>query len=118
MRKQLIIAAVASVVLLAAATSRPALRELSDAEMDTVHAGGTEVVTATDSVYSDEASSVSVTDNSISTITLGQNAQQHLTSFVNILAVNSAVQILMNVNVSINSEVGSVTQGNAGAQTF
>ena len=44
-------------------------------------------------------------------------AQQNLNALVNIAAVNSSVQVLMNLNVNINSRVGSVSQGNGGLQT-
>ncbi len=44
-------------------------------------------------------------------------AQQNLTALVNVAAVNSSVQVLMNLNVSVNSRVSAVSQGNAGSLT-
>lgn len=47
-----------------------------------------------------------------STLTLNGQAQQNLTSLVNINAVNSNVNVLLNLNVNINSTVGTLTQTN------
>lgn len=48
-----------------------------------------------------------------SSLLLRDNAQQNLRSLVNIVALNSKVQVLVNLNVSINSTVGAVHQANA-----
>jgi hypothetical protein len=47
-----------------------------------------------------------------STLTLNGQAQQNLTSLVNINAANSVVNVLLNLNVNINSTVGTITQTN------
>ena len=48
-----------------------------------------------------------------SNLLLRDNAQQNLRSLVNIVALNSKVQVLINLNVSINSTVGAVHQANS-----
>jgi hypothetical protein len=48
------------------------------------------------------------------TLSLNGNAQQNLSSLVNINAVNSQVNVLLNLNVNINSTVGTLTQANLG----
>jgi hypothetical protein len=47
-----------------------------------------------------------------STLTLNGGAQQSLSSLVNINAVNSNVNVLLNLTVNINSTVGTITQTN------
>jgi hypothetical protein len=96
-------------------------REMSDAEMDAVSGGNTPTVdpsaattTASDTSPSLASSSI---DNSVSTIMLSGQAQQNLTSMVNILSINSSVEVLLNLNVSINSPGSSISQGNTGTQT-
>ena len=46
------------------------------------------------------------------TLTINGNAQQNLSSLVNINAVNSKINVLLNLNVNINSSVGTLTQSN------
>lgn len=45
-------------------------------------------------------------------VTLSGNAQQNLSSIVNIIAVNSLVNVLLNLNIAVNSTIGSITQQN------
>ncbi len=104
----------AGLLLFATAAVQAAPRELDDAEMDAVCAGAD--AAEVPALHDLTTTSLSV-DNSINSLSLSDHAQQNLTSFVNILAVHSAVQVLLNVNVAINSDIGSVTQGNAGTQT-
>lgn len=52
------------------------------------------------------------TGTSVGTLTLNGNAQQNLTSLININAVNSKVNVLLNLNVNINSTVGTIVQSN------
>jgi hypothetical protein len=96
-------------------------REMSDAEMDAVTGGDAPPVdpSADQTTGSDSSPSVtsSYVNNSVSTIIIRDQAQQNLTSMVNILSINSSVQVMLNLNVSINSTVGSVGQGNVGVQT-
>lgn len=46
------------------------------------------------------------------TLSLNGNAQQNLSSLVNINAVNSKINVLLNLNININSTVGTLTQSN------
>jgi Putative integral membrane protein (DUF2391) len=48
----------------------------------------------------------------LSSLTLNGNAQQNLSSLININAVNSKINVLLNLNVNINSTVGSIVQSN------
>jgi hypothetical protein len=116
MKKQLLIWTVAAGTMLATVTGWATPRELNDAEMDAVCAGDTTELEPGDELNTESLGSDFYLNNSVNTINLSGNAQQNLTSFVNILAVNSAVQVLLNINVSINSDIGSVTQGNTGSQ--
>ena len=45
-------------------------------------------------------------------LNLSDNAQNNLSALININAVNSPVQVLLNLNININSKVGSVNQSN------
>lgn len=46
------------------------------------------------------------------TLMLSDNAQSNLRSLINVNAVNSPVQVLLNLNVSINSTIGNINQLN------
>ena len=48
----------------------------------------------------------------IGNLTLSDNAQSNLHSVININAVNSAVNVLLNLNVSIDSSIGAINQLN------
>jgi hypothetical protein len=85
-------------------------RELTDAEMDAISGGSGEADP------SGPSQNVQVSVAPVSTISLAGQAQQNLSALVNILAINSAVQVLLNVNVTLQSTVGSVTQSNSGLQ--
>jgi hypothetical protein len=50
--------------------------------------------------------------NSLGSITLNGSAQQGLNSLLNINAANSNISVLLNLNVNINSTVGTLTQSN------
>jgi hypothetical protein len=52
------------------------------------------------------------TGTSIGSITLNGNAQQNLSSLINLNAVNSKINVLLNLNVNINSTVGTIIQSN------
>lgn len=57
-----------------------------------------------------------------STVSLGPNAQQGVQSLVNLIAVNSLVNILINMNVNVVSQgatqtIGSITQTNGVGKT-
>ena len=48
----------------------------------------------------------------LSTLTLNGDAQQNLSSLININAVNSKINVLLNLNININSTVGTILQSN------
>ncbi len=52
------------------------------------------------------------TGTSIGSLTLNGSAQQNLSSLININAVNSKINVLLNLNVNINSTVGTIIQSN------
>jgi hypothetical protein len=56
--------------------------------------------------------SASSTNTSIGSLTLNGNAQQNLSSLINLNAVNSKINVLLNLNVNINSTVGTIIQSN------
>ncbi len=53
-----------------------------------------------------------ITNNITGLIELSGGAQSNLSSLVNINAVNSQVQVLLNLNITIDSKVGFVSQTN------
>lgn len=53
----------------------------------------------------------------IGSLSLTDNAQSNLQSVININAVNSAVNVLLNLNVSIDSSVGEINQLNFNGMT-
>jgi hypothetical protein len=103
-------------------------KQLNDAAMDRVTAGGVSgsvsngVVSFQGSASTPNglvtgAGTLSVlatplTGTNLSTITLNGGAQQGLSSLVNINAVNSNVNVLLNLNITMNSTVGTVMQSN------
>lgn len=48
----------------------------------------------------------------VGNLTLSDGAQQNLQSLININAVNSAVNVLLNLNITIDSSVGAINQLN------
>ena len=50
--------------------------------------------------------------NQTGSLQLMDNAQSNLRSLININAVNSPVQVLLNLNVNINSTIGNLSQSN------
>jgi hypothetical protein len=102
--------------------------ELSDAALDLVTAGAAEVDSNEDIVTfaatKATASGKTVTANgsfqlleavnseSIGNLILSDGAQGNLRSLININAVNSEVNILLNLNINIDSEVGTLNQLN------
>lgn len=59
-----------------------------------------------------QPASNSTTTTTTGTVNLGGNAQQNLSSLININAVNSTINVLLNLNVNINSTVGTILQSN------
>lgn len=117
-------------VLLLLAGHNPAwgLKELSDEELDQVSAGklSTEIREGalhfrfgddkggTRSI--DGSGSIALNDDNSSqglgSIVVRDYAQGNLQSFININAVNSLIQMLINLNVNIHSNVGTLRQIN------
>lgn len=130
--KIMIIAALASAILALGPGPATAMQELSDGELDRVTAGGI-AVNLVDGVvqfqFSRTTASGRTVDGSgtvtklaeplpaggVSSMQLSDYAQSNLSSFITVNAVNSVVQLLVNMNVNINSVVGSVGQSNAAA---
>ncbi len=52
------------------------------------------------------------TFNQYGTLQLMDNAQSNLQSLINVNAVNSPVQILLNLNINVNSTIGNINQLN------
>jgi hypothetical protein len=108
-------------------------RELSDAELDQITAGAVSAQVLDNGQVSfqfgagggaipiDGAGTITPQNgsllSSISNVVLNGNAQSNLHSLVNITAISSAIQVLINLNVNIHSTVGSVRQFN-GAPRF
>lgn len=53
-----------------------------------------------------------LTGMTLGSLSLTGNAQQNLSSLINIVAVNSKINVLLNLNVNINSTVGTILQSN------
>ena len=103
--------------LLFTATAHSA-EPLSDSQLDDVTAGnasvpiqidqltarGTHIIVDGDIQWQTSAQNYS--------LILSDNAQQNLSSLININAVNSPVNVLLNLNINIDSAVGSIQQYN------
>jgi hypothetical protein len=59
-----------------------------------------------------QAPGSSTTTTTTGSVNLGGNAQQNLSSLININAVNSTINVLLNLNININSTVGTILQSN------
>ncbi|MDJ0712089.1 MAG: hypothetical protein QNJ14_16990 [Woeseiaceae bacterium] len=108
-------------------------RELSDAELDAVVAGtvptqiheellsfsyvgaaGSRHVAKLDGTLS--MTSMPLSDMPTGILTIDNDAQNNLRALVNVNAVNSNVNVLLNLNISINSTVHEVRQINIGSE--
>jgi len=135
MRRLLLVASLA--LLTQAGMAQNAVRQkpkpLSDAAMDRVTASGSGGVTAglSNGVVTFQGSAptknglvtgagtfailtgpLGSTTTNQGTLTLNGQAQQNLSSLININAVNSNINVLLNLNVNLNSTVGTLTQTN------
>jgi hypothetical protein len=117
-------------VLFGGLNSAWGMRELSDEELEHVTAGTTVSSEVLDGVLHfqfnrdnghnrsiDGQGTVTVREEPLPAGTAGllvlrDNAQGNLQAFVNVNAVNSLVQVLINLNVNINSSVGVLRQLN------
>lgn len=130
--KWLTFGGIALALLLAGPGSAKAFEELSEDELGriTAGAGSSQIVdgvlefqygreTANGRYYIETSGSVSQLVEPLpgdpgSYLIVSDNAQSNLNSFITVNAVNSTVQLLINLNVSINSTIGTVGQSNAG----
>ena len=107
---------------------KPVRVELSDVELDRVTAG-TSAVDAADDLVKFAATKATasgrtvttegsfrvldaVTQSTLGMLILQDSAQGNLRSLININAVNSSVNVLLNLNITIDSEVGTLNQLN------
>ena len=101
--------------------------ELTDQQLSVITAGNaysgsesSEVLTRIPFRYSGKKGSVDGevivvpmnTYNQTSSLQLMDNAQANLRSLININAVNSPIQILLNLNINVNSTIGNLNQLN------
>ncbi len=126
MQRILVIASLAILAQVGMAQSK--MKPMTDGAMDQVTAAGITanvtnsavnfqgqtqtpngLVTATGSLGL-QAGSTSGTN--LGTLSLNGNAQQNLSSLVNINAVNSKINVLLNLNININSTVAKLVQAN------
>jgi hypothetical protein len=115
------------VLVLAAATGQAAT-ELTDGQLDEITAGSASVAEEDGMLKFDfitgRRNGRSVDGNgtltlkygsvpsTLGTLILSDSAQSNLRSLVNINAVNSPVQVLLNLNINVNSTIGSMRQLN------
>lgn len=121
--------ALATLLLVAAPPARAAKHKLDDAQLAKITAGGVSVQNnngvidfqfegAAGSTHSVSGSGTvaplgpGAAASDLSQLILNDNAQQNLQSFININAVNSQVQLLINLTVNVNSTVGTLLQNN------
>ena len=84
--------------------------EMEDGEMDGTCGG------ITGSFDLTQSGNLTLNDNSVTSVALSGQAQQNLSSMVNIISIESTISVMLNLNVNINSTVGTVNQGNTGTQ--
>ena len=108
-------------------TEVSSFEELSNQQLNAITAGNTnsdhesvEALTRIPFHYSGKKGSVDgevivvpmALYNQASSLQLMDNAQANLRSLININAVNSPIQILLNLNININSTIGNLNQLN------
>jgi len=59
-----------------------------------------------------QAPNAGTVTNNVGSINLSGSAQQNMSSLISINAVNSTINVLLNLNVNINSTVGTILQSN------
>jgi hypothetical protein len=107
-----------------------AMKELSEGELDQVTAGTSVAIESRDGetlrfqfhrdngrdLVIDGDGTIALQESplpsTVSTLILNDNAQSNLQALVNVNAVNSLLQVLINLNVNVNSTVGEVHQIN------
>ncbi|WP_213803460.1 hypothetical protein [Granulicella sp. dw_53] len=109
------------------------LEPLSDSQLDRVTAGGVSASMGNNGVINFQGSAATsnglveasgnmrqltspISTTNMGSINLTDGAQSGLSALNNIVAVNSAVQVLVNLNVSIGSTIGTIIQTNMGGK--
>lgn len=122
-------ATTALVVLVFAIDSLHAYEELSDQQLDVVTAGTANAMREGDTfdlLFLTKLRSGTTVNGSgtlqiqegpplatdIGNLVISDNAQGNLNAIVNINAVNSPVQVLLNLNINVNSDIGGIEQIN------
>ena len=124
---KIIYAALAALVVMSSSMAH-AFVELSDAEMDAVTAGSASVTVEKDIVRFEFSAPLNggryvggdgtlqlrntLTNNTFGSLVISDNAQSNLKALVNVNAVNSPVQVLLNLNINVNSVVNGLRQFN------
>lgn len=97
--------------------------KMTDLKLNTITAGGVAPANALIRIPFNYSSGKGTVDGEVivlpmnaisqqSSLQLMDNAQSNLRSLININAVNSPVQVLLNLNININSTIGNVNQLN------
>ena len=131
MRRLFVVASLALLTQagLAQSTARHTPQPLNDAAMDRITAAGVSASLSNGVVQFQGSASTAnglvngagtlqvltgplTSTTNMGTLTLNGNAQQNLSSLVNINAVNSNINVLLNLTVNMNSTIGSIVQSN------
>jgi hypothetical protein len=123
-----ILASIHSQVALSDESANELRRELTDVELHSITAGsdaarseddlvvfGASKTTAAGTRVDVDGSFglVEALDASVlGSLQLSDNAQRDLSSLINIIAVNSDINVLMNLNINVDSNIGQLTQYN------
>lgn len=126
--KRLLLTGTITLLLLGGMTPAWGLMELTDSQMDGLTAGASVTTQVADGVLNfqfqkengrrhiDGEGSIAMTEETLpgpaSTIIVRDNAQGNLRALVNLNAINSDIDVLINLNVNVNSTVGTVRQIN------
>jgi hypothetical protein len=126
--KRLLFTGTIAMLLLGGLTPAWGLKELTDGQMESLTAGANVTTQMTDGVLNfqfqkengrrhiDGEGSIAMTQETLpgpsSTLIVRDNAQGNLRALVNLNAINSDIDVLINLNVNINSTVGTVRQIN------
>ena len=116
---------IAIVGLLLLSIDSSAFESLSEQQLDSIYAGG--VIENNDNMLTripfhienkhatvdgDAVVMPGSSNQTSGSLMIQDGAQSHLNSMININAVNSPVEVLLNLNININSKIGSIEQNN------
>ncbi|MBC8211170.1 MAG: hypothetical protein H8E21_08875 [Gammaproteobacteria bacterium] len=115
--------AIASLLLLSIDSA--AFESLNEQQLDSIYAGGVienndnivtripfHIVNKHATVDGDAVVIPGSSNQTSGSLMIQDGAQSHLNSMININAVNSPVEVLLNLNININSKIGSIEQNN------